>query len=234
MIKTEKNYRKLGGLAQKLGVPIFEAFLTLEVFDKNGKLIKRHHQRSHSWVRNAYNHMFSQLAGVDIDDSTFGAGLLSAKDTGGIVRYGSYELFIQSYMFSVESVGYGYRAGATVDDFGIVVGSGTNAESFEDYVLQTPIADGTSAGQLSYVESAAPAIVWTAGTLTLKNDLIRYFNNNTGGNVSVNEVSLIQYCRIEDNVYYILHVRDHLASTVTVPDTGQLKVTYTISLVYPS
>ncbi|GAI09984.1 unnamed protein product [marine sediment metagenome] len=32
----------------------------------------------------------------------------------------------------------------------------------------------------------------------------------------------------------IVATRDKLASTVTVPDTGQLKVTYTIQLTYPS
>jgi len=39
---------------------------------------------------------------------------------------------------------------------GIVVGSGINAESFEDFTLQTQIAHGTGAGQLSYTQCEAP------------------------------------------------------------------------------
>jgi hypothetical protein len=33
---------------------------------------------------------------------------------------------------------------------------------------------------------------------------------------------------------YTLVCRDKLAATVTIPNTGQLKVTYTIQLTYPS
>ncbi|GAI82076.1 unnamed protein product, partial [marine sediment metagenome] len=37
-----------------------------------------------------------------------------------------------------------------------------------------------------------------------------------------------------NNVLGKMVTRDKLASTVTVPDTGQLKVTYTIQLVFPA
>ena len=72
--KEEQKYEELRKLGQELKIPISEAFLTLEVFDKDGKLIQKHRQRSHSWTRNAYNALFSNLASVNLDDDTFGAG----------------------------------------------------------------------------------------------------------------------------------------------------------------
>lgn len=228
----ERQYKQLGKLAGALHLPVIEAFLTLEVFDKDGRLLRRHRQRSHSWVRNAYNIMFCQLAGKNADDDTFGAGKLSARDTGGIVRYGFSPVSLAGQQ-DIDQAGYGYRAVGGSDLHGIQVGSGTNAESFEDYALQTLIDDGVGAGELSYVESDAHSITYTAGTKTLKNELARYFNNNSGGTVTVNEVALCGRGYV-GGYYYLLTSRDKLASAVNIPDTGQLKVTYTIQLVYPS
>jgi len=235
--KEEQNYKRLRKLGQELHIPIFEAFLELEVRDKEGKVIQRHRQRSHSWVRNAYNLMFCQLAAKDADDDTFEAGKLNIKDTGGLVRSGAYPLYIaHSATISVDVAGNrGYRALAGGDTYGILIGTGTGAESFEDFELGTQIADGTGVGELSHVESEAHSITWTVGTLTLKNELVRYFNNNSGGSIGVNEVGLAAYGAVGGSTAHKwLNARDKLGATVTIPDTGQLKVTYTISLVYPA
>ncbi|GAJ13452.1 unnamed protein product, partial [marine sediment metagenome] len=61
-LKEERQYERLKKLGRELHIPIPEHFLTMEVFDKDGKLIQRHHQRSHSWVRNAYHLLFCQFA----------------------------------------------------------------------------------------------------------------------------------------------------------------------------
>jgi len=73
------------------------------------------------------------------------------------------------------------------------------------------------------------------GAKLLKNELVRYFNNNSGGDVNVNEVALVDYvgCR-GSAIDKVFMSRDKLASTVTVPNTGQLKVTYTVQLTYPA
>lgn len=227
--KEEQQFAELKKLAQKLHVPIPEVFITLEVFDKNGKLIQRHRQRSHSWVRNAYNMLFSELAGKNAADDTFGAGKLNIKDTGDVVKYGAYPIALHTTQ-SVDTTSFGYRAPAADDTKGILVGSGTNAESFEDFFLQTQIAEGTGADQLNHVASEAHAITYADTTLT--NTLIRYFNNNSGGNVLVNEVALCMRGYAQGALNTWMNSRDKLGSTVTVPDTGQLKVTYTIQLTY--
>ncbi|GAH54393.1 unnamed protein product, partial [marine sediment metagenome] len=159
--KEEREYAKLRKLSQKLHIPIPEAFLTLEVFDKNGRVIQRHRQRSHSWVRNVYNLMFSQLAGKDIDDAAvFGAGKLNYKVTGGAIKQTDK---CGGTSNAVDSLISGYRAAAADDERGILVGYGTAAESFEDYVLENLIIEGTTddGHHLSYVESEVHSITWT-------------------------------------------------------------------------
>jgi len=230
-LKEEQEYKQLRELGQKLHIPIPEHFIELEVFDKDGKLIQKHRQRSHSWVRNAYNTMFSQLALKDGDDAAFGAGKLNFKNTAAAVINAASAVGIDTSA-SMDAAGdKGYIALATSITNGILVGSGTNAEDFEDYVLQTPMAEGNGAGELNHVQSQPHSISYAA--LTLKDELVRYFNNNSGGNIDVNEVALV-IGSMSNLVHHCLMCRDKLASTVTVPDTGQLKVTYTIQLTYPS
>ena len=233
--KEERQYKQLRKLGQELHIQIPEAFLTLEVFDKDGKLIQRHKQRSHSWVRNAYNLLFVSTAGKGCTGTaTFGPGEINVKDTGGTIQ-GVDGDNLALAVGSPDDVSSGYRAGAGIDTFGILVGSGTNAESFVDYFLQTQIANGVGAGQLSHVESELNNLSYISGTKTLKNELVRFFNNNSGGNVSVNEIALVTHGRCGDaGTNDWLQSRDKLASTVTIPDTGQLKVTYTVQLIYPA
>ena len=230
-LKEEQKYEQLRELAQELHVPIPEAFWELEVTDKKGKVIQKHKQRSHSWVRNAYNQVPCQLASKDGADAVFGAGNINIKDDTGAVIYGAKPI-AQDYNASLDALGNGYRGNAGDDARGILVGSGTNAESFEDYILQTKIANGTLAGQLSYVAGEVPTKSYAALTITIGH--IRYFNNNSGGSVSVNEVGIASYGKANALTTTWLRCRDKLASTVTVPNTGQLKVSYTIQLTYPA
>ena len=233
MDREEQKHKELKRLGQELHVPIPEAFWELEVRDKDGKVIQRHRQRSHSWTRNAYNALFTQLAGKDADDTTFGAGLLSLKDTAGSVKYGPYPFTYGQYGVDGANMA-GYRAVAANDDKGILVGSGTNPESFEDYALQTLITNGTGAGQLSYVQSEPHNISYDTPTRVLQNQLVRYFNNNSGGDIGVNEVALVNSMQQPGAWPRFVVSHDKLATTVTVPNTGQLKVTYTIQLTYPA
>lgn len=222
--KEEQQYRELKKLARKLHVPIPEAFIELEVRDKDGKVIQRHRQRSHSWVRNAYNIIFYYLSAVQ----GLAANSLRCQMTNGNWREMFYVMACSNRIW--DSEGNGYRAYAGEDTMGIVVGTGTAAEDFESYALETKIANGSGAGQLAYTAQEAPDVS-TADT-TKRNVWVRYFNNNSGGSIGVNEVGLIIYFYYQGGLF--LTERSKLASTVTVPNTGQLKVTYTIQLTYPA
>ncbi|MBA7528295.1 hypothetical protein ES705_20478 [subsurface metagenome] len=229
--KEERQYEQLRKLAQGLHIPIPEAFWTFEVFDRNGKLIQRHRQRSHSWVRNAYNHLVTQLMAINAGDSPFGAGKINIKNTAGALI--DYDFYITcTHLGDPEDVGKAYRGAAGVDTSGIQVGSGTNAESLEDYKLQTQIANGAGAGQLSHTEGDPPVKGYSAPVYSVQH--VRYFNNNSGGAVDVNEVGIVCSGAVGATFQKWLQAHDKLPATVSVPDTGQLKVTYTLQLTYPA
>ena len=224
-------------MGKKLEIPALplKAFLEFEVRDRNGKLITRKKQRAHSWVRNLYNLMVCQAAAV-AGDSAVG---LSLVDTGGAIRSDNTTQPASGEASSGSGnrriyvgLGYGLYAGAGVDTFGLVVGTGSDPESFDDYALGTKIASGNLAGQLAYSVTDDP-VVSTVGT-TKRIQWIRYFNNNSGGAITVNEVGMYtKGCISSYSINYML-CRDLVSGGVEVPDTGQLKVTYTIQLPYPA
>lgn len=233
-LTEEKKYEQLRRLGQELHIPIPEHFLELEVTDKNGKVIQTLKQRSHSWQRNAYNLLLSEMAAKNLDDAgVFGAGLLSMKDTSAAIKDGAYGGYVWNNAGAFETVGYGARAGAAITLFGIQVGSDATAWDFEQFKLLVQIAEGTAPGALNHVAMNVPTKSWAAPVFTIT--WIRYLNNNTAppGDVLVKEVGLVYSVGISGAFYYMMMSRDKLGATVTIPNTGQLKVTYTIQLSYP-
>ena len=234
----EKHYQQLRRLGQRLGIPTFEAFLEMEVQDGRGRIIHSHRQRSHSWTRNAYNSLFCQIALKNASDVTFGAGKLSFK-AGNNSIYSGNKIYVSpnggasgSDLDLLQSNNVSFLGSAGADNQGIIVGSGNMAESFEDYALATKIAHGNTAGQLSYSASNPHAVGYNADTKTLIDTLVRYFNNNSGGSIEVREMA-IATGYVNGGAFFMMS-RDVLGSTITIPNTGQLKVTYTIQLVYPA
>lgn len=241
----EMEYEQLRLMGQRLHVPILLGVWELQVLDAGGRPLRRLRQRSHSFVRNAYNHLISQMAAKNGDGGfTFGPGAINIRETGGSVRTGNYPILTghNSNSSSTQSLdfagtGQGMLAPAGVAYKGIVVGSGAGGESFEDYALESVIPNGTSPGTLSYIQSESPAVSYDGPSLTLTVTHARFFNNNSGAGVDVNEVGIYLIGKAGSsgisNVTWMV-ARDKLVATVTVPDTGQLKVTYTISLTYPA
>ena len=239
MDKEERKYKQLRKLGQELHIPVPETFWEFEV-TLDGKVIQRHKQRSHSWVRNAYNLLISQMSSKNASDASpnWGGGYINIKDTDGYITSSAYCGISITRVDNVdcETAGSAYQAGAGEATFGIQVGSGINAESFEDYALQTLIANGTGAGQLSYVAMEIPTKSYNAGTKVLTITRIRYLNNNTdpAGDVSVNEVALTTNGKVSTIAINWLNARDKLSATVTIPATGQLKCSYILSLTFPA
>ncbi|MDX9804102.1 MAG: hypothetical protein RBS96_08875 [Dehalococcoidales bacterium] len=226
--KREEKYREMERLGQELKVPVPGAFLQIEVFDGQANRIHAHRQRSHSWNRNAYNWFFTMATTTKVLGSSFSDGNLTARTTNGEVRSGDFNMF----SYDVPA----YLASAGISNYGIVVGSGSEVEDFNGYKLSSLIANGTGAGQLTYQIGDSPSVTWDAPSLTFSANWVRYFNNNSGGDISINEVGLVGHFHIAfayTSTLYVLVSRDVLASTLNVPDTGQLKVTYTINMTYP-
>lgn len=184
--------------------------------------------RSQSWVRNAYNIVTQQLCALhpySLSHSGTGAGSLYNLRTSGAIHSNA------SYLDYIRGPG-DWVGGLGDTTQGIVVGTDTGAEDFNDYALGTLVAHGTGAGQLSYAAQEATTRAYTAGTLTWAGTLIRYLNNNSGGAIVIGEVGL--YVCVSASPDEML-CRDLIDPTVSVANTAQLKVTYTItSMAYPS
>jgi len=175
----------------------------------NGKRVDGFDLReSHTWVRNAYNVTAYTLLDLTPSGVAFGDGYINCKVPDGTIK--------------TTLGGWAWVGGAGTAN-GIVVGTGSTAWTFEDYKLETLIAHGNGAGQLSYVvtETITDAFVGDVVTTTGQ----RYFNNNSGGTIGINEVGLYTV----SSVGYGLATRDVLGATVDVPNAGQLLVTYQIS-----
>ncbi|APV45048.1 hypothetical protein Dform_01729 [Dehalogenimonas formicexedens] len=241
--KLESLYRRFEKLGTRLKMPVFRAYLGMEVRDGEGNIIHAHRQRSHSWNRNAYNFLFSQMAAYGLTGTNvFEAGAISLKWTSGnIYPNGSGWALNQvagwdeGVNVNTRSIDTGLLATAGTVNKGIIVGTNAFPESFEGYVLGAEIANGSSPGQMDYAQSDLHSMSYDAPTKTLTDTLIRFINNNSGASIGVNEVGL--YGRVKFSsagTGSIMFSRDVLASTVDVPSTGQLKVTYTIQLAYPA
>jgi len=209
--------------SNQLHIPHMNIWLDIEVISVNGRILKKVHQRAKSWNRNAYNIIFSVLSGISLRDATFGAGLLSVKEIGGNIDN-------NQLCYPATSA---YIAAGSDNTVGIVVGTGVGTESFDGFTLGTPIAPGNATGQLYTLPSESNSRSY--GALTMTNTLIRYFNNNSGSIITVGEVGLIAQSIDDSGVRaHFMTCRDKLTPTISVPDTAQLKATYTINLVYPS
>lgn len=211
----------------QLHVPHVNMFLDIDV-TLDGKVLAHKHQRSKSFVRNAYNVMFSTVAGYDMSDVTFADSYLNKKDTSGNIRSGTGLVW-----GGCDAAGNGYQHVGSSNTYGIVVGTGTGAESLDSYQLGTIIAPGNGTGQLYTLRSELP--VDSYGSLTMTRTLVRYFNNNSGSTIVLGEVGLIVkgYYSGDTWLAYLVS-RDLISPTVNILDKAQLKVTYTINLVYPS
>ncbi|OBW61902.1 hypothetical protein [Dehalococcoides mccartyi] len=226
-----------------LHLPYIEAHLEVEM-TRDGKSLLHRYQRSKSFVRNAYNILFSQAAAAEADDTNFGPGLINAKDISGAIA--KRDTPISWIPNDVSSLGSGFRGNEGISNHGIVLGLGTGAESIEDYYLSGAlIPNGNGSGQINYNPTEALIKVWSAGTRTLSNSIKRYFNNNSGAQINGwGEIILIgkinfaySYGSLTGwwyDTYNAVFSRDLLPAPVNIPDKAQVKVMYTISLVYPS
>ena len=110
---------------------------------------------------------------------------------------------------------------------GIYFGTGTTPPSPGDYVVETPIGNGTSAGQLNYYQMTAIQGVNVSGN-TSSFVLQRIAVNNSGVDITINEVGI--YGKLSDPGYVYLFFRDIISGGLLVPDTSTVTITITFSI----
>jgi len=234
-INEAEVYAEFMELAKEIHVPVLQLHHALEV-TKGGEVIEDlPRTMSHSFNRNAFVWMFTQLGSHPLDDTgNFGASYTSAKDTGGTVRNHATAPFYGNSAGTTlrgsDIVTLGYNAVVGVSDNGIVVGTGGGAEGFSDYQLTTQIAHGNDPTEIHYSDTSVLK-AWDEDNDTMTATYIRYFNNNSGGTIVVTEIAM--YFEGMGSTYNFMMARDLLVASISAIDASQLKVTYTISLVYP-
>lgn len=106
--------------------------------------------------------------------------------------------------------------------YGPIVGSGVGAEAPTDYKLDTPIAHGGGAGELSYPAGSIGALTIDGASVYF--DVIRALTNLSGGDVTVREVGLTSATQ----GWYFLLIRDVIPTPIVIPNNGILTLTYRI------
>ena len=207
--------------------------LTVTVKDKNGKIIKQHKQKSHSFLMN-----FAAMLGASMFETASANFYYFRATTGTWYSFDTYH--------SNWSIFY-MNDGANDSTYGIVVGTGTTPPTPNDYNLENIISNGTGSGQLVYgshsispqggtSELQAGTSTPTTGVLTPSGNTIsfsisRTFQNQSGAPITVSEVGIIALPVVYSNTTaYVLIIHDLLSSPITVANLSILQITYTISV----
>ena len=200
--------------------------LTAIIKDKDGKIIKVHKQRSHSFVSNFLAIIASSLAtnaSQTINNTTYGYFFRMTN--------GTYALYNPYYM-ELNSI-FDFNAPANNSAYGIVVGTGTATPTPKDYALGSQISNGTGSGQLEY---GSHTFIPTSGSVIISGNtayfqIIRTFVNQSGASITVTETGIIVKVNSSSGTTQTsLIVHDLLSSPITIPNGSVLQITYTISV----
>jgi hypothetical protein len=202
-------------------VPLIQ--VGLKAFDGNGNLTSEYPmQKANSWIRNGYNLAVACAIDGKQAVTAFSDGYINRKTTEGTIRTHN------DYSAETSMVFTDYAAGAGDDTYGIQIGTGTNAVTIDDFKLQTKISTGSTTGKMDY-QAMQLSDAWVGGIITVTQK--RYFNNNSGATITVNEVGFVG---TEAGTIYgagkHMTIRDIISPGISIVDTGQLLVTYTFTL----
>ena len=174
----------------------------VEVYDKDGKLIDKKRGKGDSVLSNWINLFVAIRGGYTYD----------FKNTDGN------DVSINTLDFVSSSM----KAPAGDDTFGIIVGTATDPVTMADFNLYGKISHGTGSGQLNYGETSeyndALDMQWDRG-------LQRSFDNNSGGDITINEIGLVMMISDGSVNYFVMIARDVISAT-TVPNGGRVTVKY--------
>jgi hypothetical protein len=223
--------------------------ITLQRYDREYNLLEEKEIQSRSWLLNLIkllylDHLGTSLAGViDITNTARTLHATAVSD----VRYiksslamagcggGSYDIFCPGHIFPFDNWQHIYVI-SVVDavhpgeNVGIVIGTGVGAVAPLDYALGTKVAHGTGAGQMEHggTEILIPTFADPNGSMVMR----RYLRNNSGGNITVQEVGIyatgVKYG--DDAHIWLFCVARDLTGGFAVADTEILRVTYTVQI----
>jgi len=189
------------------------AVLEWIVKDPQGRIWNFGQRRSESFTQQFLQLLMIQMMPVASDVG------MPLRDTGNTLR-------------TLMSNTLNFIAGAAANDatYGIQVGTGNNAPTITDYVIQSLITHGSGVGQLQYggVTYGAPSSDATTSQFTIT----RNFSNASGGSITVNEITLVvKGCVVDSNQQNFLVIRDVIGGGIAVPNGQTLTANYRIQAV---
>ncbi len=109
---------------------------------------------------------------------------------------------------------------------GIICGTGTTAVALTNYKIETIIAHGTGSGQLSYGAMSFDAGLTDSGS-TRYFQMYRQITNNSGANITVNELALY----VSDGYYVTFnYMIDRTLQTFTINNGTSKTITYKFAI----
>ena len=205
----------------------FNATLTIIVRDKDGKVIKRYKQKSHSPTANFIGIMLpatyyattgSSWTYTTTSNSTFSYGISMTSPYFGIIY--------------PNNGSYGSNGDYLIN---ILVGSGSQSNSYSAYNLALPIANGSGTGQLLYSTPSIPTGITINGNQAYF-IVSQSYTNQSGGTVNITEVGIIinLYANgVGGSVSYsgnVLVWYDALSSPISVSNGQSVVIYYTFSV----
>jgi len=207
----------------------FSATLTIIVRDKDGNVIKRHKQKSHSPTANFIGLMMP-LTWYNATSNSWTFVNTSNSAT-------SYQPYISGY-----ALGVMYPCSASnINTYlvNILVGSGSQSNSYNAIKLNAPISNGSGTGQLIYSTPNIPTGITINGNEAYF-IASQSYTNQSGGTITISEVGIIINLGIGNSngrgSYYnavvgnILTWYDVLSSPISVANGQQLVIYYTFSV----
>jgi len=189
---------------EALHVP--EAYIEVEVRDKDGNIIHYHRQKARTWVKNFFIILRYGNAN-SVPQAQRQDGTVTSTNT------------TFTDMFKVTS--------PTGDsNYGILVGMGTKAWAIDDYKLDNKITHGSSSNQLLYGNTTVEDLIMESNRIYYR--IIRTFTNSSGSTITVTEVGLAM--SLYNN--YVIIARDLLNPPATVPNGSTLTVRYIIQMTW--
>jgi len=154
--------------------PIVVVWMKAEVHSQDRQLTKLY-QRSHSFLNAFIQAMYGMLNGsnVTIPDVTNTGQSFWQTDSGSTTPL---------------NIWASVNAGASDSTYGIVIGTGTTANSTSTYALASIISNGTGSGQMQYGAMSVSSLSISGSTISIP--LSRTMTNNSGATINVAEAGI--------------------------------------------
>jgi len=199
----------------------FNATLTIIVRDKDGNIIKRHKQKSHSPTANFIGIMLPVSYYNEVQQCwTLTTTSNSTLSYGYNCDWTFYPNTANNHPVSIQN---------------IMVGSGSQSNPYSAYNLALPIANGSGTGQLLYSSVSTPTGITINGNQAYF-IISQSYVNQSGATITISEVGIIinmvatKPASPSNEVGSILTWYDVLSSPISVGNGQSVVIYYTFSV----